>query len=144
MAITVASSRVSTRPAPANTHRRLPAISPRARGRLPASTSGIRPLKPRAEKGSRAWEKRSSRYRRATAPRRCGPVQGPGELVNPVPLERRQHLVPDDLLRSVTDLGEGRQHDPERRRAQRTKHRSRAFEEEGNWSRVTKLDAKNT
>ena len=61
----------------------------------------------------------------------AGVLEVPAELVNHVGSERREQLVPDDLLRSLTDLGEVRRHhDPERPRRQRTKHRSVAFEED--------------
>jgi hypothetical protein len=57
-------------------------------------------------------------------------LEVPAELVNHFGSERRQQLVPRPA--SLADLfeGGGRHHDPEHPRAQRTKHRSMAFEED--------------
>jgi hypothetical protein len=61
----------------------------------------------------------------------AGAREVPAELVNHLGSERRQELVPDNLLRSLTYLGEvGRHHDPERPRAQGTKQESMALEED--------------
>jgi hypothetical protein len=60
----------------------------------------------------------------------------PAELVNHLGSERRQELIPDDLLRSLTYLGEVRRHyDPERPRPQRTKHGRMALEENAEFVR---------
>ena len=62
---------------------------------------------------------------------RSGLLEVPAQLVDRLASEWRHQLVPDDLLRSLADVGKLRWHDdPERPRGQRAKKRGVALQEQ--------------